>query len=138
VTYKPRVLFVCEHDAGAARMCAAYLQHLAGDRYEPVAAALEPAPALRPEVATALSENGINVTDNPGLAMTPDLADIVDRIVTLGFTLNPEIAREVPREEWGIPDPAGRQMQEIRVIRDIIQRLVDKLVARLDAETAVR
>jgi arsenate reductase (thioredoxin) len=138
VTYRPRLLFVCEHDAGAARMCAAYVEHMAGDRYEPVAAALEPAAELRPEVATALSEDGVTITDHPGLAMKPDLAEIVDRIITLGFTLNPEIARDVPREEWGIPDPAGRQMQEIRVIRDTIKRLVDKLVARLDAEAAVR
>jgi arsenate reductase len=138
VTYRPRVLFVCEHDAGAARMCAAYLDQLAGDRYEALAAALEPAAGLRPEAARALSEDGLAVTDGPGRKMTPDLAGIVDRIVTLGFTLNPDVAREVPREEWGIPDPAGLQMQEVRVIRGIIGRLVEKLVARLDTEAAVR
>jgi arsenate reductase (thioredoxin) len=138
VTYRPRVLFVCEHDAGAARMCAAYLQQMAGDRYEPLAAALEPADGLPPEAAHALSEAGLTVTDDPGRRMTPDLADIVDRIVTLGFTLNPDVAREVPREEWGIPSPAGRQLQEVRIIRDTIRRLVEKLVARLDAEATVR
>ena len=138
MSYRPRVLFVCEHDAGAARVCAAYLHHLAGDRYETIAAALEPAAALRPEVAGALSEDGLTVEDGPGLTMTADLAEIVDRIVTLGFTLNPEVARDVPREEWGIPDPAGRPMQEVRVIRDLARRLVEKLVARLDTEAAVR
>ena len=141
MTYRPRVLFVCEHDAGVSRMCAAYLEHLAGDRYESLAAALEPAEGLRPEAATALSEDGLTVTNDPGdpgRKMTPDLADIVDRIVTLGFTLNPEVARDVPREEWGIPSPAGRQLQEVRIIRATIRRLVEKLVARLDAEAAVR
>ena len=138
MSYRPRVLFVCEHDAGAARLCAAYMHHLAGDRYETIAAALEPAAALRPEVSGALSEDGLTVEDGPGLTMTPDLAEIVDRIITLGFTLNPAVARDVPREEWGIPDPAGRPMQEVRVIRDIARRLVEKLVARLDTEAAVR
>ena len=138
MTYRPRVLFVCEHDAGASRMCASYLDKLAGDRYESLAAALEPAEGLRPEVATALSEDGLTVTHDPGRKMTPDLADIVDRIVTLGFTLNPEVARDVPREEWGIPSPAGRQTPEVRIIRDTVRRLVEKLVARLDAEAAVR
>ncbi len=132
------MLFVCEHDAGAARLCAAYLHYLAGDRYEPIAAALEPAAALRPEVARTLLEDGLNLEDAPGLAMTADLAEIVDRIVTLGFTLNPAVARDVPREEWGIPDPAGRPVQEVRVIRDLARRLVEKLVARLDTEAAVR
>ena len=138
MTYRPRVLFVCEHDAGASRMCAAYLQKMAGDRYEAVNAALEPAEGLRPEAASALSEDGLTVTDEPGRKMTPDLADIVDRIITLGFTLNPEVARDVPREEWGIPSPAGRQLPEVRIIRDTTRRLVEKLVARLDAEAAVR
>ena len=138
MTYRPRVLFVCEHDAGAARMCAAFLQEMAGDRYEALAASLEPSEGLCPEVAKALSEDGLPVSDGPGRKMTSDLADIVDRIVTLGFTLNPEVARGVPREEWGIPNPSGRQMPEVRIIRDTIRRLVEKLVARLDTEAAVR
>jgi arsenate reductase len=138
VTERRRVLFVCEHDAGASRMCAAYLGQLAGDRYEPLSAALEPAAGVRLEAAAALSEDGVAVVDGAGTAFTPELAGGVDRIITLGFTLNPEVARDVPREEWGIPDPAGRQMQEVRVIRDTIHRLVERLVARLDTEAAVR
>jgi arsenate reductase len=138
VTYRPRVLFVCEQDAGASRMCAAYLEQMAGDRYEPLAAALEPSGRLGREAASALSEDGLPLLDGPGRKMTADLADIVDRIVTLGFTLNPDVAPDVPREEWGIPDPAGRPMQEVRIIRDTIRRLVERLVARLDTEAAVR
>ena len=138
MSYLPRVLFVCEHDGGASRMCAAYLEHMAGDRYESLAAALEPSEGLPPEVGTTLSEEGISALDGPGLAMTADLADIVDRIVTLAFTLNPEIARDVPREEWGLPDLAGRPLAEVRVVRDTCRRLVEKLVARLDTEAAVR
>jgi protein-tyrosine-phosphatase len=132
------VLFVCESDAGASRMCAAYLDHLAGDRYDALAAALEPAAGLRREAATALAEDGVSVADGPGRQMTAELAGIVDRIITLGFTLNPDVARTVPREEWGIPSPAGRPTQEVRVIRDTIRRLVERLVARLDTEAAVR
>ena len=105
MTYRPRVLFVCEHDAGAARMCAAYLEQMAGDRYEALAAALDPSPGVRPEAAAALSEEGVDLTDGPGLAMTSDLADIVDRIVTLGFTLNPEVARDVAARGVGHPRP---------------------------------
>ncbi|MEW6476206.1 MAG: hypothetical protein AB1679_28435 [Actinomycetota bacterium] len=136
--YRPRVLFVSDHDSGAARICAAYLELVAGDRYEPLAASLEPGEGLSSEASTALREDGVTAVEGPGLAMTADLAEIVDRIVTLGFTLNPEVAREVPREEWGIPGLAGRPLAEVRVIRDTIRRLVEKLVARLDTEAAVR
>jgi protein-tyrosine-phosphatase len=138
VSYRPRVLFACEHDGGAARMCAAYLEHLAGDRYEPVASALEPADRFPPEAGKALTEEGVTYHDGPGLVMTTDLAEIVDRIITLGFTLNPEVARDVAREEWGIPSLAGRPLAEVRIIRDTARRLVEKLVARLDTEATVR
>jgi protein-tyrosine-phosphatase len=119
-------------------MCAAYLNHLAGDRYEALAAGLEAAAGVRPEAAWSLSENGVPVVDGPGRELTVEMAASVDRVITLGFTLNPEVAPDVPREEWGIPDVAGRQMQEVRVIRDTIRRLVERLVARLDTEAAVR
>ena len=119
-------------------MCAAYLTLLAGDRYEALAAGLESAAGVRLEAAAALSEDSVPVVDGPGAEPTPELAAAVDQIVTLGFTLNPDVARDITREEWGIPDPAGRQMQEVRVIRDTIRRLVERLVARLDTEAVVR
>ena len=133
-----RILFVCEHDTGASRMCAAYLNELAGDRYDALAAGLEAADGVRLEAAASLSEDGIPVVDGPGTELTPELAETVDWNITLGFTLNPQVAQDVPREEWGIPSPAGRQIQEVRIIRDTVRRLVEKLVARLDAEAAVR
>ena len=133
-----RILFVCEHDTGASRMCAAYLNAVAGDRYEALAAGLEAAAGVRVETAASLSEDGIPVVDGPGTELTPELAEAADWVITLGFTLNPEVARGVPREEWGIPSPAGLQMQEVRVIRDTVRRLVERLVARLDTEAAVR
>src|SRR3954470_21470440 len=133
-----RVLFVCEHDGGASRMCAAYLAREAGDRYEAGAAGREGAAGVRLEAASALSEDRVPVVDGPGTELTPELAAAVDRIVTLGFTLNPDVARDVPREEWGIPSPAGRPAVEVRVIRDTIRRLIERLVARLDTEAAVR
>jgi hypothetical protein len=44
----------------------------------------------------------------------------------------------VPLEDWGIADPKGRPVEEVRVIRDIVRRLVVRLLARLDAEAAIR
>ena len=88
--------------------------------------------------ALTMTEEGVTYHDGPGLAMTTDLAEIVDRIITLGFTLNPEVARDIPREEWGIPGLAGRPLPEVRIIRDTARRLIEKLVARLDTEAVVR
>jgi hypothetical protein len=61
------------------------------------------------------------------------------RVVGIGAGPSPRLPDvAVPVEEWGLPEPEGRPLLEIRVICDTTRRLVTKLVARLDTEAAVR
>jgi protein-tyrosine-phosphatase len=86
-----------------------------------------------------MAEDGIELDGTPPTQLTPALARSADRIVGLGGAVEdwcPEVV--APAETWGIPDPAGRPLPEARVIRDTTRRLVERLVARLDAEAAVR
>lgn len=120
-------------------MSAAYLDHLAGDRYEGLSAGTEPAEHPHPEVVAAMAEDGIEIEDVPGTLLTRDLADSVQRVIGMGCDVEEACpALSVPLEDWGIPDPKGRPMPEVRVIRDTIRRLVERLIARLDTEAAVR
>jgi arsenate reductase len=136
---RPRILFVCLHNAGRSRMAAAYLDHLAGDRYEALSAGTEPAEHPHPEVMAAMAEEGIEVEDTAGTLLTTALAGSAHRVVGMGCAVEEACpALSVPLEDWGIPDPRGRPMAEVRVIRDTIRRLVERLVARLDTEAAVR
>lgn len=136
---RPRILFVCADNAGPSRMAAAYLDRLAGDRYEAVSAGLEPAAAADRETVAAMAEDGIEIPEAAGVPLTAELARTADRVVGLGAAINgacPDL--DVVREEWGIPDPKGRPMPEVRIIRDTVRRLVERLVARLDTEAVVR
>lgn len=136
---RPRVLFVCADNAGPSRMAAAYLDRLAGERYEAVSAGVEPAPQPHPETVAAMAEDGIDLREAAGVAVTAELAASADRVVGLGGALDGACGDiDVPQEEWGIPDPAGRPMPEVRVIRDTVRRLVERLIARLDTESLVR
>lgn len=118
-------------------MAAAYLDHLAGDRYEAVSAGTEPGARPHPEVVEAMAEEGIVVPVEPGTLLTQELADSAARVIGMGCAVEEACpALSVPLDDWGIPDPKGRPMAEVRVIRDTIRRLVERLVARLDAETA--
>ncbi|MGH9042696.1 MAG: low molecular weight phosphatase family protein [Acidimicrobiia bacterium] len=133
-----RILFVCVHNAGRSRMAAAFLDHLAGDRYEAVSAGTEPAARTHPEVLHTMAEAGIEVADEPGTLLTSDLAGSAERIIGMGCGIEEACpALSVPLEDWGLPDPKGRPVEEVRVIRDTTRRLVERLVARLDTEADV-
>jgi protein-tyrosine-phosphatase len=119
-------------------MAAAFLDDLAGDRYEAISAGTEPADRAHPEVVAAMAEAGIEVTAGPGTLLTAALANSAERIIGMGCAVAEACpALSVPLEDWGLPDPQGRPVEEVRVIRDTTQRLVERLVARLDTEAAV-
>lgn len=135
----PKILFVCARNDGRARMSAAFLNHLAGDRYEAISAGTEPGVPPRPEVVRAMAEDGVEIEDGPGTLLSLELARSAARVIAMGADLQTAFgALEVPFDQWGIPEPEGRPMPEVRVIRDTIRRLVERLVARLDTEAIVR
>ncbi len=120
-------------------MAAAFLDHLAGDRYEALSAGTEPAERAHPEVVAAMAEAGINLPDGPGTLLTGALAGSAERVIGMGCAVADACpALSVPLEDWGLADPKGLPMEEVRVIRDVTRRLVERLVARLDTEAAVR
>jgi arsenate reductase len=120
-------------------MAAAYMDQMAGERYEALSAGTEPADRPHPEAVASMAEAGIVLGDEPGTLLTPKLAASAHRVIGMGCAVDEACpALAVPLENWGIPDPVGRPPVEVQVIRDTIRRLVERLVARLDAEAAVR
>jgi arsenate reductase len=120
-------------------MAAAFLDDLAGDRYEGVSAGTEPAERPHPEVVQVMAEAGIEIPIGPGTLLTQELVDSAHRVIGMGCAVAEACpALRVPLEDWGVADPKGRPLEEVRVIRDIVRRLVVRLLARLDAETAIR
>lgn len=119
-------------------MAAAFLDHLAGERYDAVSAGTRPAARVDPEVVAAMAEEGVAMADGPGTQLTAGLAASAHRIIGMGGAVSeacPGLA--VPLEDWGLPDPGGRPPAEVRLIRDTTRRLVTRLVARLDTEASL-
>jgi arsenate reductase len=58
MTTRPTVLFVCYQNAGRSRMAEAYLELLAGDRYQAPPAGLEPTEHTHPEAIQVMAEEG--------------------------------------------------------------------------------
>ena len=127
----PEVLFVCVHNAGRSVMAEALFDRFAEGRAEAESAGTEPGGPPHPEVVEAMREIGLDVSAHRGRRLTDDMVRSADRVITMGCAVDeaacPAI-RYAGVEDWGLPDPAGRSIEEIREIRDEIERRVNSLV----------
>ena len=129
---KKSVLFVCKHNSGRSQMARALLTRLSGGSVAADSAGIAPAPTVNPMVVDAMGEVGIDVSGRAPKSLTRDVVDLEDRVIAMGCSLDEaRPAAGVDTEDWDLPDPAGRPIEEIRRIRDTIERRVIELLAEL-------
>lgn len=128
---KPTVLFVCVHNAGRSQMAAGYLQHLAGDRVEVLSAGSEPKDQINPVAVQAMAEEGIDIAGSTPKLLTTDAVRESDVVITMGCGDACPIFPGKRYEDWELDDPAGRDADTVRRIRDDIRARVERLVAEL-------
>jgi arsenate reductase (thioredoxin) len=127
------VLFVCTHNAGRSQMAQALFERHAPADIRAESAGQEPAARVWPEVVEAMREVGVDLAARRPQKLTLEMQLHADWAVTLacGATC-PYVPTTV--EDWDIPDPAGKPLEEVRAIRDAVEERVRDLVDhRLDA-----
>src|SRR3954468_2685941 len=77
-------LFVCRQNAGRSQMSQALFERAAGGPHEALSAGTTPADRVHPEVVEAMGELGIDVSGNVPRALTRELAERADVVVTMG------------------------------------------------------
>lgn len=133
---KPRVLFVCVHNAGRSQMAAGLLRHVAGDRIEIRSAGTEPADEINPVAMAAMAEIGIDIAAATPTLLTGDEARGSDVVITMGCGDTCPHFPGVSYRDWELPDPAGQPLATVRAIRDDIAARVRALVTELLPESA--
>jgi arsenate-mycothiol transferase len=86
---KPSVLFVCAKNAGKSQMAAGLMRHIAGDAVQVYSAGTQPGAAVNTLSAEALSEVGVDITNQTPKLIDPQLVRDVDVVVTLGREARP-------------------------------------------------
>src|SRR3954452_21743728 len=128
-------LFVCKANAGRSQMSAALFERAAGGRHRALSAGSEADPDghVHPQVIAVMAELGIDLSDRRPQRLTTELAEAADVVVTMGCG---DACPYIPGKrhiDWELEDPKGRPVDEVRATRDDIARLVEQLVAELDA-----
>jgi arsenate reductase len=134
---KQKVLFVCVHNSARSQMAEAWLNELAGDKFEAHSAGIE-AGELNPLAVMAMDEVGIDISRK----RTRSVFDVLKsgELYSWVITVCDEAAAErcpvfpgfAKRLHWSFPDPSALPgtMEEkraaVRKIRDDIKAAVGK------------
>ena len=127
----PQVLFVCVHNAGRSQMAAALLDRYADGRIAIRSAGSAPAESLNPAVVEVMREIGIDLTTQRPKLLTAETVEASDVVVTMGCGDTCPFFPGKRYLDWTLDDPAGLSVEEVRPIRDEVDRRVRALVAEL-------
>ncbi len=120
------VLFVCTHNAGRSQMAQALFERYAPDDVRGESAGSDPGRHVWPEVIEVMRELDIDLSRNKPKRLSVEMQLHADWAVTMGCG---DVCPYVPTtvDDWNIPDPAGRPIDEVREIRDLIDERVKEL-----------
>lgn len=128
------ILFVCVENAGRSQMAEGFFNKYAPKGYRAVSAGTKPAGQVSPLAVQAMKEAGIDIGRQRSKIITDDMIRGSAKAVNMGcmdrsdcpllFLNNPL--------DWGVEDPKGRPIEEVRKIRDEIERRVKELAENLE------
>ena len=130
---KTRVLFVCVENSNRSQMAEAFARRHGGDAVEAYSSGSRPAGRVNPRAVEFMCEKGYDLTVHTSKPLDQVPAVEYDAAVTMGCGDECPAVRAKVREDWGIPDPKDLPPDEFRAVRDLIERKVQDLLARLGA-----
>ncbi|MCI2420634.1 arsenate reductase ArsC [Saccharopolyspora sp. K220] len=129
----PEVLFVCVRNAGRSQMAAALLHHHARGRVLVRSAGSAPAETVNAIVVEVVNELGVDLSGEFPKPLTDEAVEAADVVITMGCAR--PVFRGKSYRNWELDDPTGKTVDEVREIRDEIDRRVRRLLAELVPET---
>jgi arsenate reductase (thioredoxin) len=131
VTDRPEILFACVHNAGRSQMAAALATLRSGGTVAVRSAGSDPADRVDPAVVEAMADLGVDLRAVTPKALSDEVVREADVVVTMGCGDACPVYPGKRYLDWDLPDPAGRDVETVRAIRDEVDRRVQVLLAEL-------
>jgi len=128
------VLFVCVHNSGRSQMAEAFFNQIAKGKAQAYSAGTQPADKVNRVVIEAMREIGIDISGNKPKALTIEMVEKADRMITMGCGAEAEAvcpASFIKTEDWALEDPKGKSLEQVRKIREEIKKRVTRLLSEL-------
>jgi arsenate reductase (thioredoxin) len=127
------VLFVCVENAGRSQMAEGFFRKYAPGGYMTLSAGTKPSGEINPLAIEVMKEVGIDISNQKSKDITEDMMRNSAKIVNMGCmdkSFCPTLF--IPNLiDWGIEDPKGKPIEQVREIRDDIEQRVKQLVTNL-------
>ena len=124
------VLFVCVENAGRSQMAEAFAREHGMDASS---AGTVPSTRVNPVVVQAMKERGVEIGLTAPKMLTADMISQASLVVTMGCSVEEACPRPMLAQmqkklvDWDLPDPKGKPIEDVRRIRDEIERRVTEL-----------
>jgi len=128
---QPEVLFVCVHNSGRSQMAAGLVKLRSEGRIHVRSAGSQPGETINPAVIEAMTEIGVDMSEEFPKPLTDEVVAAADVVITMGCGDACPIYPGKRYEDWVLDDPAGQDLATARRIRDEIDAKVEALIGRL-------
>ena len=125
------VLFVCVHNAGRSQMAAGFMKSLGKDKVNVLSAGSMPKDQINPVAVEVMKEVGIDISNNQPKILTTESVKESDVVITMGCGDACPIFPGKRYEDWQLEDPAGKDLETVRKIRDEIKSRIEALVSEI-------
>ena len=127
----PEILFVCVHNAGRSQMAAGLVRLRSGGQIHVRSAGSDPADTINPAVIEAMAEIGVDMSEEFPKPLTDQVVRAADVVITMGCGDACPIYPGKRYEDWAVEDPAGQDLETVRLIRDDLDGRIRVLVGEL-------
>lgn len=134
---KPVVLFLCTHNAGRSQMALGFFAHHVGEAALAWSGGNDPASTVNPAAVAAMAERGIDISAEYPKPWTDEVLRAADVVVTMGCGDACPVLPDKRYEDWPVDDPDGLDLDDVRPIRDDVERRVLALVDELELRETV-
>lgn len=129
-----KILFVCIENAGRSQMAEGFFWKYAPSGYEPQSAGTKPIDAINPLAIEVMKEIGIDISNQQPKIISDSMIQQSTRIVNMGCMDRESCPTLFVQNvlDWAIPDPKGKPLDEVRQIRDLIEKRILGLCKALE------
>ena len=128
---KPKVAFICVHNSCRSQIAEALGKYLAGDVFESYSAGTETKPQINQDAVRLMKKlYGIDMEQTQYSKLVSDIPT-PDITISMGCDVGcPFICRPFD-DDWGLPDPTGKDDAEFERVITLIEENVLKLVQHI-------
>ena len=127
------VLFVCVENSGRSQIAEGFFKKYAPKEFKVQSAGTKPILQINPIAVQSMKEIGIDISTQKSKGLTDEMIRNSDHIVNMGC-MNKSFCPTIflPKViEWNLEDPKGKAIEEVREIRNEIEKMVKELVSAI-------